>query len=64
MAIFTWYNGEVPTNLEVTQVYGVVFTEEGRILMKVEEKSKGKIIIISCHFYCMLQKTVNYILIY
>ena len=37
----TWFNGEVPANLKVTQVYGIVFVSDGRMLLKVEEK-KGK----------------------
>ena len=37
----TWHNSEVPKNLKVTQVYGLVFTEDGRMLLKVETK-KGK----------------------
>lgn len=36
-----WIEDEVPTNVEVRQVYGVVFTKDGRILLKCEEK-KGK----------------------
>lgn len=42
MAVFTWYNGEVPENLKVTQVYGVIFTQEGKLLMKVEDTSEGE----------------------
>ena len=43
MATFTctWYNTEVPSNLKVKQVYGLVFTQDGRMLLKVEQK-KGK----------------------
>ncbi len=41
MATFTWHNGEVPKNLKVTQVYGLVFTADGRMLLKVETK-RGK----------------------
>lgn len=37
MAIFTWYNGNVPEGMKVTQVYGLVFTKDGRMLLKVEK---------------------------
>ena len=43
MATFTWYKGEVPNNLEVRQVYGLIFTRDGRMLLKVEDKSRGKV---------------------
>ena len=37
MAIFTWNNGNVPEGMKVTQVYGLVFTKDGRMLLKVEK---------------------------
>ena len=37
MAIFTWHNGNVPEGMKVTQVYGLVFTKDGRMLLKVEK---------------------------
>ena len=43
MARFTWYNGEVPKGLEVTQVYGLIFTRDGRLLLKVENKQRGNV---------------------
>lgn len=43
MATFTWYNGEVPNGLKVSQVYGLIFTRDGRMLLKVENKAKGKV---------------------
>ena len=43
MATFTWYNGEVPNGLKVRQVYGLIFTRDGRMLLKVENKSRGKV---------------------
>ena len=43
MATFTWYNGEVPNSLKVRQVYGLIFTRDGRMLLKVENKAKGKV---------------------
>ena len=42
MVKITWHNGDVPNNLEVRQVYGLVFTQDGRMLIKAEEK-KGEI---------------------
>lgn len=39
MATFTWHNGEVPKGLQITQVYGLVFTADGRMLLKVERKN-------------------------
>lgn len=37
MAIFTWHKGNVPEGMKVTQVYGLVFTKDGRMLLKVEK---------------------------
>lgn len=37
----TWHNGEVPPHLKTKQVYGLVFTDDGRMLVRIEEK-KGK----------------------
>jgi len=37
MDIFTWFNGEVPSELEVKQVYGVLFTKDGRVLLRKED---------------------------
>ncbi|WP_160680282.1 NUDIX domain-containing protein [Clostridium sp. C8-1-8] len=36
MPIITWHSGNVPSNIEVTQVYGIVFTKDGRILLRIE----------------------------
>lgn len=38
----TWYNGEPPKDLRVRQVYGVMFTEDGRIMLKIENKGDKK----------------------
>ena len=38
-----WFNCEVPNNLKTRQVYGVIFTNDGRTLLKVETKSNGKV---------------------
>ena len=42
MAVFTWHNGIVPEGMKVTQVYGLVFTKDGRLLLRVERK-EGRI---------------------
>lgn len=39
MAIITWENGLVPEGMEIKQVYGLIFTEDGRIMLKTEQKS-------------------------
>lgn len=33
MAIFYWVDGDVPDNIKITQVYGIIFTEDSRILL-------------------------------
>lgn len=42
MAKLTWYDNEVPNELKTRQVYGVIFTNDGRLLLKVETKENGK----------------------
>lgn len=34
MSIYKWIDGDVPSELPVKQVYGIVFSEDGRILLK------------------------------
>ena len=36
MVKYTWYNNFVPTDLKVRQVYGIVFTEDGRSILRIE----------------------------
>ncbi len=36
MCKYVWIKNEVPINLEVKQVYGIVFSEEGKILLRVD----------------------------
>ena len=43
MVKFTWRDGEVDKNLKITQVYGIIFTMDGRRLLKVENKNDRKI---------------------
>lgn len=33
MATFTWKNENVPAELKITQVYGVIFSPDGRVLL-------------------------------
>ena len=40
MAKFTWHNGEVPNGLKVTQVYGLVFTRDGRMLLMAKNRQR------------------------
>ncbi len=37
MVKYTWNRCEVPDNLKVRQVYGVAFSEDGRILLRIED---------------------------
>ena len=39
-----WVEEEVPSNLEVHQVYAVVFDENGNVLLKGESKKDGRIV--------------------
>lgn len=41
MATFKWFNGRVPKNLKVTQVYGIAFDDKGRVLLKIEDGKYG-----------------------
>jgi len=43
MVDFKWFDGEVPKGIKVTQVYGIVFTIEGRTLIKSEYINDKKI---------------------
>ena len=46
MAKYTWREGSVPENLKVTQVYGVIFSRDGRVLLSVDG---GKYSLIGGH---------------
>ena len=37
MAKYTWYNNSIPDNLEVRQVYGIAFTKDCRIILRIED---------------------------
>ena len=43
MLRITWHTEKVPDGLPVTQVYGLVFDREGRMLLKVEQK-RGRLV--------------------
>lgn len=36
MATITWHSGSVPTDIIIKQVYGILFTKDGRILLRIE----------------------------
>ena len=40
MEVFTWKNGTVPKKLKITQVYGLIFTQDGRMLLRLENKGE------------------------
>ncbi len=42
MLKLTWHNEEVPKGMRVGQVYGVIFTIDGRTLLKVDTKADGR----------------------
>lgn len=42
MGLFAWINEEVPNGMKTTQVYGIVFTNDGRLLLKIDEKNGKK----------------------
>lgn len=37
MATYTWFKEKAPENLEVKQVYAIAFSEDGKILLRVED---------------------------
>ena len=41
MGVFEWFDGEIPANLKTKQVYGIVFSKDGRILLRAEETESG-----------------------
>lgn len=43
MVKFIWHEAPVPEKLPVRQVYGVLFTDDGRIMLKVDEGFHGLI---------------------
>lgn len=43
MINFTWHRGNVNKNIKITQVYGIIFDSNGRILLKVENKKDRKV---------------------
>ena len=43
MVKITWHKEEVPKGMKIKQVYGLLFTRDGRFLVRIENKPKGKI---------------------
>lgn len=37
MAEYKWYKEEVPKGLKVKQVYGIVFSDDGKIILRIED---------------------------
>ena len=48
MLTITWHGEKVPAGIPITQVYGLAFDREGRMLLKVENK-KGEPSLPECH---------------
>ena len=46
MIKFSWHESKVPANIKITQVYGIIFTTDGRTLLRVENKPDKK-------YYCL-----------
>ena len=42
MGLFTWYNGEVPKDMKIKQVYGILFAQDGRVLLRIENIDNKK----------------------
>lgn len=39
MAIITWESAPVPEGMEIRQVYGIIFTDDGRIMLRTENEA-------------------------
>ena len=37
--MFTWVHDKVPDNMKVTQVYGIIFSDDGRIFLMLDSES-------------------------
>ena len=37
MTKYTWYNTQVPNNIKVRQVYGIVFSDDYKVLLRIED---------------------------
>ena len=42
MVKITWKNEQVPQGMKIGQVYGIVFTKDGRTLVRIETKKDGR----------------------
>lgn len=38
MSKYKWIKDEFPNNLEVKQIYGVAFSNDGKILLRIEDE--------------------------
>lgn len=36
MAIFSWHDGSVPKGTLITQVYGLIFSDDGHLLLLID----------------------------
>ena len=43
----TWIRGEVPEDIQIRQVYGVLFNHDGRILLMVKNKQNNQVYSLS-----------------
>ncbi len=39
--IFSYHNGEVPNKYQIRQVLGIIFTRDGRMLLRADKDSRG-----------------------
>ncbi len=37
MINYKWYNGNVPKDIEIKQVYGIAFNEDGKIFLRIDD---------------------------
>ena len=37
MSKYTWFKKSAPENIEIKQVYGILFSQDGKILLRVED---------------------------
>lgn len=42
MGLFTWFNGDVPKDMKIKQVYGILFVVDGRVLLRIENIDNKK----------------------
>lgn len=47
MGKFIWYSGEIPEWLPIQQVYGILFTDDGRIMLRVPKENGIKVFTLA-----------------